>query len=216
MTELNFKNSWDDSYKNGDNDLIFPSEEIVRLLHKSVFPFLGKAFDGFFSVLDFGCGAGRNAQIFNPKQYSVVGYDLSEVAIEMASKRFPEYQFTFDQNILKSKKYHLVLADSCLDSMPWSDAISSVANIYGSLHSGGFFVLSLLENDLKRDRYSGSDSILVEDEFEKNTVQTYFDQVRIERLLLPLFKIVSMYKVTHTDADGNLIFSRWFISCQAN
>ena len=32
----NFKNAWDASYDNGDNNLKYPSEEIVRCFYKSI------------------------------------------------------------------------------------------------------------------------------------------------------------------------------------
>jgi SAM-dependent methyltransferase len=212
----NLKDAWDCSYENGDNDLKFPSEEIVRSLHKDIYPNINIFPNAKLSVLDFGCGAGRNTQIFDKDKYEVYGYDLSTEAINMASSRFPECNFTTNSNEYMSRKYHIIVADSCLDSMPWYDAVSSVTEIYNSLYNKGFFVLSLLEADSKRTRYNDLDDILIQDEFEKDTIQIYFDWVRVERLLLPMFEILFAYKVAHKDQNGDLLFSRWFISCRAN
>lgn len=215
MQKNNLESAWNTSYEKGDNNLIFPSEEIVRCLYKNVFPHNDFNSVNKISVLDFGCGAGRNSQIFD-NNYDVFGYDLSSVAISVARKRYPKCKFFSNKSELISNKYHIVLADSCLDSMPWEDAIISIAEIYSALYSNGFFVLSLLEKDSKQSSYNGSSDILIKDNFEKDTIQTYFDWVRAERLLLPLFNIMSAYKVSHEDSDGNLIFSRWFITCRAN
>jgi len=172
--------------------------------------------EGKLSILDFGCGAGRNTQIFDSNKCDVVGYDLSHVATDLASDRYPKCYFTTNVDEYLARKYHFALADSCLDSMPWLDAVSSVTDIYKSLHTNGFFVLSLLESDSKKSEYDDKDDILVTDDFEKNTVQIYFDWVRVERLLLPMFEILSAYKVVHTSPNGDLFFSRWYISCRAN
>lgn len=215
MKKNNLINAWDASYQNGDNDLIFPSEEIIRCLHKNVFPKIETDSANKIPVLDFGCGAGRNTQIFD-NNYIVFGYDLSSVATVIASKRFPKNKFFSNKDEVLSNKFQLIISDSCIDSMPWEDAVVSVAEIYSALNSNGFFVLSLLEWDLKKKAYNGSSDILIKENFEKNTIQTYFDWVRVERLLLPLFEIISAYKVSHEDSKGNLIFSRWYISCQAN
>ena len=100
--------------------------------------------------------------------------------------------------------------------MPWLDAVTSVTNIYNTLHKNGFFILSLIESDSKQKEYNGMNDILIKDDFEKNTMQIYFDWVRIERLLLPMFEILSAYKVVHKDSNEGLLFSRWYISCRAN
>ena len=216
IKNYNLKDAWDCSYENGDNDLKFPSEEIIRSFHKNVHSYASTLSGEKLSVLDFGCGAGRNTQIFDINKYDVIGYDLSTIAISLASARFPKCYFTTNKDEYLSRKYHIAVADSCLDSMPWIDAVSSGTDIYNSLHANGFFVLSLLESDSKKSEYDGMNDILIKDEFEKNTMQIYFDWVRIERLLLPMFEIVSAYKVTHTSPNGDLFFSRWFISCRAN
>ena len=208
-------NAWDSSYENGDNDLKFPSEEIVRSFYKNVYPHTNSLTDKKLSILDFGCGAGRNTQIFDHLRYEVLGYDLSSVAIKLASVRYPECYFTTNAEEYLDRKFHVAVADSCLDSMPWFDAVSSVTNIYNSLHTNGFFVLSLLESDSKKSEYKDLDDILIKDDFEKNTMQIYFDWVRVERLLLPMFEIISAYKETHTSSNEDLIFSRWFVSCRA-
>lgn len=212
----NFKNAWDISYQNGDNDLRFPSEEIVRSFYKNIYSQLKMPQEGKLSILDFGCGAGRNTQIFDFNKCNIVGYDLSNVAIDLATARYPKSYFTTKMNEYMANKYHFALADSCLDSMPWLDAVSSLCDIYKTLHTNGFLLLSLLESDSKQINYDNKNDILVEDDFEQNTMQTYFDWVRVERLLLPLFEIISAYKVVHTSSNGDLLFSRWYISCQAN
>lgn len=212
----NFKNAWDASYDNGDNNLKYPSEEIVRCFYKSINSRINKLNEDKLTVLDFGCGAGRNSQIFDTDKYDVIGYDISTSAIKLATNDYPESSFTNVAEEYMSRKYHLAIADSSLDSMPWLDAVSSVTDIYNTLHKNGFFILSLIESDSKQSEYDGKNDILIKDDFEKNTMQIYFDWVRVERLLLPMFEIISAYKVVHTDSKENLLFSRWYISCRAN
>ncbi len=212
----NFKQAWDSSYDNGDNNLRYPSEEVVRCFYKSVKSRMNHESGEKLSVLDFGCGAGRNSLIFDSNDYDVIGYDISTSAINMASKNYPDHFFTANEKEFMSRKYHLAIADSSLDSMPWLDAVTSVTNIYSTLHKNGFFILSLIESDSKQKEYNGMNDILIKDDFEKNTMQIYFDWVRIERLLLPMFEIVSAYKVVHKDSNEDLLFSRWYLSCRAN
>lgn len=212
----NFKHAWDSSYDNGDNNLSYPSEEVVRCFHKNIKSRMNHQDGEKLSVLDFGCGAGRNSLIFDSNDYNVIGYDISTSAIKLATKDYPDSFFTADEEEFMSRKYHLAIADSSLDSMPWLDAVTSVTNIYNTLHKNGFFILSLIESDSKQKEYNGMNDILIKDDFEKNTMQIYFDWVRIERLLLPMFEILSAYKVVHKDSNEGLLFSRWYISCRAN
>ena len=209
-----FSSAWNYFYEKGDNYLKSSSEGIIKSLYATASSQITLPEEEQLSILDFGCGDGKNIEIFDFNKHFVLGYDISTIAIKKASDSYPKCYFTTNKDEYLARKYHIVVADSCLDSMPWLDAVSSVTDIYGSLHTNGLFVLSLIESDSNKSQCDHNNSILIDNDFKKNTMQTYFDWVRIERLLLPMFDIISADNLKYTDSNGDLV-TRWYISCRA-
>lgn len=76
----NSKDWWNERYQNSGDQLLYgkePSQFLVEHLH--LIPAKG-------SVLDIGCGEGRNAVLLAQKGFQVKAIDFSELAIERAKK----------------------------------------------------------------------------------------------------------------------------------
>ncbi|MBT4763411.1 methyltransferase domain-containing protein, partial [bacterium] len=90
-----FKSEWDKSYKNKDNYIFYPHEEIIRFISKYIRKRVG--LDEFIDqceinestkVLDFGCGIGRHMRLLYEFGLNARGFDLSSEAITVAKNNF--------------------------------------------------------------------------------------------------------------------------------
>ena len=82
---LNLKHQWNLSYKNLDNLLFYPNENVIKFLNKFISRKTNiktKKNNKYF--LDLGCGAGRHIKYLVENGYKCIGIDLSSVVIEQA------------------------------------------------------------------------------------------------------------------------------------
>ncbi len=81
---MNDSKFWDDSYVTGafrDHwDYAVPSQELVSLVAAGVIP-------PHASVVDMGCGAGRESVFLAECGFDVIGVDISSKALEIAKRR---------------------------------------------------------------------------------------------------------------------------------
>ncbi|HEX7031565.1 MAG TPA: class I SAM-dependent methyltransferase [Nitrososphaera sp.] len=98
------------------NDLILPLNE--RLI-QDVLSYNPK------SVLEFGCGVGKNLALIKDKVPNSLGIDISAEAVELATKKGLNV-ICGDENILKTiENYDVVFTCSVLDHMEYIDEIVS-------------------------------------------------------------------------------------------
>ena len=91
----NFKKEWNKSYSQGDNNILYMQAEVIKFLNRFVCKrrnngtltrHLNKEKTKQLRGLDFGCGIGTHAIIFNDFDISSFGIDISEVAVSVAIK----------------------------------------------------------------------------------------------------------------------------------
>jgi ubiquinone/menaquinone biosynthesis C-methylase UbiE len=84
VTVANLHEYWEDAYGSGDYrvhwDYAYPSQELVTIIALGLIP-TGA------SVLDVGCGAGREAVFLAQSGFNVIGLDFSEKALAIAKRR---------------------------------------------------------------------------------------------------------------------------------
>ncbi len=120
------------------------SPEVVRLLHEA------GVVDGL--IVDLGCGSGVSASAFVDAGYSVLGVDISESMIAMASARVPDAEFQvgsmFDAALPRCAAVTSI--GECLNYLfdpAASDHRSLVLlfeRVHAALRLGGLFVFDLL------------------------------------------------------------------------
>lgn len=209
-----YKKVWNDYYKNCSSYKAPTSNEMTRFINENVFSKMTCLDEKKLSVLDFGCGDGTDNILFDRNKFDFFGYDCSEIAIQIAREKAPNCFFTNNINEIIDKKYNLVFANACFDFMPWLDAITLTTDIYRVLDKGGFFLLSLSADNSSDINYDDREIVMIDDlDFE--FVRNYFNSVKIERLLLPMFNILKIEKIEHKLTNGNLI-SQWYIVCNSN
>jgi ubiquinone/menaquinone biosynthesis C-methylase UbiE len=218
---------WNKSYENKDNFVWYPNEEVVRF----VATFLKKKIDvDEFKIvrnakkcLDVGCGIGRHVFFLDDFEFEPYGIDLSTTAIEMAKKicNTLDKKYLFDHFTVGSAaalpypdgKFDFVVACSVLDSMDFELARKSVEEIARVIQPNGLFCFDLIAED---ERFNPSNNppnkqIIVEEDFEHGTVQSYFDQNKINLLIADHFKLVTNKLISTEIVDANLISRRYFL-----
>ncbi len=134
-------------------DKLHPAKEAAKFL---------SLLDKKASILDVGCGPGRDARIFANKGYEVIGVDLSKNMIAAARKRVKNAKFkVMDIVNLKFKDnfFDGVWANAILMHLPKKDVTKAISEIRRVIKNKGIFYLSVKEGKgevlLPDDRYEG-------------------------------------------------------------
>lgn len=114
------------------------------------------------SVLDLGCGPGRDCFTFSNSGLNVTGIDLSRSFLEMAAERAPDVKYyEMDMRALSfsDESYDGVWSCSSMLHVPKVDAQEVVSECYRVLKVGGVLFLSLKEGVgeiwVEKDEYRG-------------------------------------------------------------
>jgi SAM-dependent methyltransferase len=225
--------AWDASYDRLENHLYWPSEEIVRFMSRFVrrrvapheyvdvmrFPDDTGAPP---RILDLGCGVGRHMVFAHELRLDPFGIDLSRSAIEKArawlaelSPGLAEQAVVGDVRALPWRDgfFSVVVSHGVLDSMPFEMAMAAAHEVKRVLAPRGYFYCDLVASDSR----SGEKACELEvtEGFEAGTVQSYFDQVKIERLLGGQFEFVDQTLVTTKALMGGHTVARWHLVLRA-
>ena len=199
------KDAWDKSYINKDNYMFYPHEDVIRFISKYITKRTGlKEFNSKYDsldkikVLDFGCGIGRHVRTLNEFNIDGYGFDLSSEAINTAKQNFQELgllslvEKVIVADIVKlpyeDKYFNFMLSHRVLDSMPYSIAKDGLLELSRCLKDNGKIYFDVISED----GYICSDNDFektITTEHEKNTIQTYFNEDRIDDLIKDVFVI---------------------------
>lgn len=147
------------------------------------------------TVLDLACGTASMSERLMKKGYGIIGIDLSEQMLEIASQKLSQISDNF--SLFKSSMQDFELdtkADACiccLDSINHLNSLNAVQNafncVYNSLNNGGIFVFDV--NTVYKHQYVLSGNTFVFDEEEYYLV---WDNEQVDdntvRILIDLFK----------------------------
>lgn len=146
------------------------------------------------TVLDLACGTGSMSIPFMKKGYRIIGVDLSEEMLEIASNRLFEAGNSF--SLLKAKMQEFELPKKaeacicCLDSINHlnciDDVLATFKNVYDSLNNGGLFVFDV--NTVYKHNEVLADNTFV---FDEDDYYLVWDNEAIDdrtvRILLDMF-----------------------------
>ena len=198
------KDAWDKSYINKDNYMFYPNEDVIRFISKYITKRTGlKEFNSKYDsldkikVLDFGCGIGRHVRTLNEFNIDGYGFDLSSEAINIAKQNFQELgllslvEKVIVADIVKlpyeDKYFNFMLSHGVLDSMPYSIAKDGLLELSRCLKDNGRIYFDLI-SEIGYD-CSGSFEKTIQENHEHNTIQTYFNEDRINDLIKDIFVI---------------------------
>ena len=217
--ENNYLKEWEKSYSQGDNNILYPQSEVIRFLNRFIrkrnndgtfSALIKKDADQVINGLDFACGVGTHCITF--KDFNIEGYgvDISKTAINIAKKR--SRLIGLDDNRFKaldpnSQKLHFndnffdfVVAESCLDSMPFTTAQSYIHELK-RVTDGLIYASFIGHNDS-----INSDEFVVSTKLEKGTIQSVYDEEKICKLFgVEAQELKYFNKTVQFDAISNSI-----------
>jgi len=103
------------------------------------------------TILDAGCGSGRDSKFFLEKGYTVEAFDASSIMVKMAQELtgIAIKQLKFQQ-LDEIEKYDAVWACASLLHIPMSELLGSMQRIANSLKDNGVWYLSFKYGDGER------------------------------------------------------------------
>lgn len=218
------KKNWDASYLRNENYVFYPSDEVIRFVSRFIRKRIGlnEFIDISFEnnkILDACCGIGRNIKFGSEMGFDMFGFDLSKNAIDFSNKWLVKKLKLVKKEKLSvgsidnlhydDKYFDHVICDSALDSMPFKTAVDGISELYRVTKPGALFYCSLISGVDSKFPKSFNDEIIVKDEHEKGTIQSYFDKTKIIRLIEPMFEIISCE--LHSINVNNDIKGRWHV-----
>ena len=221
MTSTDRTEEWNLAYRNKNNFVFYPHEEVIRFINKYVIkrtgyrdflPFLDKR-----KMLDLGCGIGRHVFYGLENQIDSYGIDLSEEAINTAKNIAGELKVSnIDKRFIvgdirqmpwADKEFNLVISHGVLDSMPFSIAREGLFELHRITCNETYFYCDLVTTE-------GRDvpvEEIIETEHEKGTIQSYFTEEKIESLIEGLFEIKEIIVVDRRNISLSKTDSRYHL-----
>jgi 2-polyprenyl-3-methyl-5-hydroxy-6-metoxy-1,4-benzoquinol methylase len=218
------KSNWEASYERGENHIFFPKEEIVKFLNryirKKVSPdkFIDLSGRKFSRALDFGCGIGRQTVLLAEFGLQATGVDLSQVAIEKAHSHAKalgvtsvDFKLLKDESLsFRDNEFDVTVCESVLDSMGFETAIKVVREL--DRVTNGYLFISLISGDDYRHHREFCGEEVVRDDFEKGTIQSYFNWEKIGLLLKgTAFMVHDAYLVENTSLIAPKKYGRYYL-----
>ena len=209
FTQKNYDKFWDQSYKNLDNFLFYPNEEVVRFVSKYIYKRKTlKVKQKNKTFLDIGCGSGRNVKFLIENGFKCIGLDHSKIAIKYSKKflkfnklkknRFKLISSNSTNIPLKKDSVDYIIADACVDSMSQAESLKTIKEAFRVLKKGGLFYVNLIDlsifNKMHKGKFITKYDFKISSKHEKNTIQSFFNEKRINELFKN-FRTIELYKI---------------------
>lgn len=191
------RKDWENSYRNRDNYLFYPSEEVVRFFSKYLRKRVGKkefqVVADVDRVLCLGCGIGRHVFFCDDMQCEGWGVDLAFSALSEArglsehlarptvKDRF--IQCSADALPFNDGEFGAIISHGVLDSMEFARARRVTREAHRVLRPGGVFYLDLISGDSDEFAREFDGEVVVETSHERGTIQSYFNFRKIGELM---------------------------------
>lgn len=132
-------------------------KEVIMPIHKEFIESVLNFFEGcnIKKVLVAAGGQGTMVKILKDKGYDAFGIDISEYAISLAKKRFPDIAdklFIMDikkMDLFQDKGFDLIISSSTLEHIPW-DFIPQIAKEFARL-SRYIYVMAAFDHRYDND-----------------------------------------------------------------
>jgi len=217
---------WNESYKNKDNFVFYPHEEIIRFISKYIKKRIGldeyveqNTNNSAIKVLDIGCGIGRHVKLINEFGLDGYGFDLSSESIKVAKEHFSKQNIKeLAEKVIvaditnlpyKENEFDFMLSHGVIDSMPFDIAKKGMNELYRVAKNKAKIYIDLVASS--DSSFDGDFEKIVQNEHENGTIQSYFNQEKIEELIGDKFKILEQYIVNKEDCLKELNIRRYHI-----
>jgi SAM-dependent methyltransferase len=202
----NKQGEWENSYRNRDNFVFYPHEEVIRFVSRNVRKKIGL---GEFRdvvpdaaqtrILDLGCGIGRHVIYCHEMGLEAYGVDLSATAVQVAvawaaEKGMGEPERKIKQGDIRQLPwddgyFDFAVSHGVLDSMPFEIARGACEELARKMRHGGLFYCDLISGDDSRHAREYAGEEVVSTQHERDTIQLYFNLPTIRTLVADLFEI---------------------------
>ncbi|CAO3363699.1 methyltransferase domain-containing protein [Azospirillum palustre] len=212
--------AWEDSYAKRQNFLFHPTEELVRFVARHLRRRVG--LDEMVDVhpgaagmrfLDVGCGIGRHLVFGHEMGFDVYGLDLSSLAVDLArtwlgSQGIPDADRRVRQSDVRAMPwpdgfFQVVVSHGTFDSMPLEVAEAGIRELHRVTAPDALFYCDLICGDARQE--------VVQIAHEENTIQSYFDEEKINRLLQGRFDCLERVLVERW-SDAGPPARRWHLT----
>jgi SAM-dependent methyltransferase len=220
--------AWDKSYDHRDNFVFYPHEEVIRFVARNVRKRTGfdsfqdqRDFAGTPRGLDLGCGIGRHVRFMDDMQLDAYGIDLSPVAIREAraiceAENRGQLADRFHVGSITNMPYEdgffdFIVSHGVLDSMPFAVAQEAMREARRVLRPGGLVYLDVVCGDDANHypEFAGEETVTAD--FEKDTIQSYFNFSRLQSLVSDLFEMRECQLIRHSSMISNSWHSRYHV-----
>ena len=190
------------------NNLKYPNTQIIRFVKHSI-PDVSK------TILDFGCGAGRNSIALAGEGYSVIAIDCAEEAVEMLRRKAKDKNYNIKclvnsnecQVPVENKSIDAIIADGSLFYKDFKGTIKLLMDLKNVLVKNGIMWADWRSND---DYLYGMGKKLEDDYFQMNEASGrlgaryhFFNKDTLENVYKQAgFEIVSVDKFEYTENNG--------------
>lgn len=176
-------------------------------------------------VLVPGCGYGRNSLFLAEQGYRVTAFDVSDVAIELATTQARENSIDieyavgdlFDETFLTGRLFDGIYLSNVLHLFLATERHKLVRRIHSLLKPGGIFAFSCI-SVFDTNNY-GIGPEVETNTFEKHKGKPlhFFDEIEIQSILKSGFNVLEqkLHVQTETDPSGKTEdLQLWFVSAQ--
>ena len=154
MEHKNRATVWDQWHVNSSPR--FPHEKVIQFVYRN---YSGGAPFRNFSALDLGCGNGIHAELLAELGMSVIGVDVSSVALAEARARLLEAGLStvmFEQRLLSEldfpwQSFDLIISSGVLDYAGVDETVAAASRLPNWLKPGGkAFLIFAAEGDFRQ------------------------------------------------------------------
>ena len=206
--------SWDSHYTRGRSELLYPDENLVRLLSTALPGTEGRS---RITALDLGCGSGRHLRLLADMGVGrIIGFDASHGAL-ILSRKAGSSGLVMGNNLslpFKGDSADIVIAWGSLHYNGKPDLPKMLSEIRRILRPGGHFLATLRcsrDTYLKKGRHLGNDTWVTDLKDIKGSLASFYDESEL-RKELSVFGEFTYARMERTlMGDLSSLISHWVI-----
>ncbi|WP_035587202.1 class I SAM-dependent methyltransferase [Hippea jasoniae] len=211
---------WEEVYKwnkKERNYLVYPDEEVVRIIKKFFLPRNVK------SVLDVGCGSGRHTLALLREGFSVTAVDTSETALGILKSLVNNFKENINDKLkimqgdiknmpFNNNSFDAILCWGVLHYLDTEELKKAIKEMHRILKEGGLLALTLRSTEDSEYKREHGDKLQESQAFEsKGMLFKYFSESDLPSIL-GNFKIINYgHKTRTTFEDKKRVIAHWFI-----
>jgi SAM-dependent methyltransferase len=152
------------------------------------------------TVLELGCGGGRDTRFLVDLGLDVIAGDYSTEALELCRKRVPEADARLidlrDPLPFPDENFRAIVASLCLHFFDWPHTMAIMAEVRRCLKPGGFLLMRV--NSTRDIHHEAVDHEEIEPNFflVNGQLKRFFDREAVERMIGTDWKIHCLEEIT--------------------